>query len=128
MTLVSPLDVPVLILLGAASAYTYKRRLHDRNRDWMVFLTATATAAFWLDAASSNLLHMKPWLVAPSADVPLAIGVFYVLSYPLWFKWSAGAIFLLLGRTPREGGLLWVFTVRDRTQEFEPAWTDSEEE
>lgn len=128
MTLVSPLDVPALILLGAASAYAFKHWLHDRNKDWMVFLTAAATAAFWLNAVATDLLQMKPWLAAPSADVPLAIGVFYVLSYPLWFKWSAGVTFLMLGRTPREGGLLWVFTVRDRTQEFEPAWTDSEEE
>lgn len=128
MTLVSVVDVPALILLGAASAYAYKHWLHDRNRDWMVFLTLSATMVFWLEVAASNFLHTKPWLAAPSASVPLAVAGFYVLSYPLWFKWSAGLVFLLIGRSPREGGLLWVFTVRDRTEEFEPAWTDAEEE
>lgn len=124
ITVVSAFDPAALVVLGGVSAYAYKHWLHDRNRDWMVFLTAILVGAFWIQAVAANLLGVTPWFMAPTARVSFPIGVFYVLSYPLWFRWSARAVFLLIGRTPREGGLLWVFTVRDRTEEFEPAWKE----
>lgn len=124
---VSVVDVPLLALIGVFSAYVYKHWLHDRNKDWFVFLTVSVVGLFWVDVVAANILQAKPWLVAPAATVPAAVGVFYVLSYPLWFKWSARMLFLLIGSNPREGGLLWVFTVEDRTENFEPAWRDEED-
>jgi len=60
-----------------------------------------------------------------SVDEILAVP--YVLSYPLWFRAAGEISFLLFGRRPDQGGLLWVFRLADRTDSIEPSWWTNDE-
>ncbi|MDZ7730758.1 MAG: hypothetical protein U5K37_07315 [Natrialbaceae archaeon] len=93
-----------------------------RNPDWYVFLGSAVVVLFWLQAIATVMLSIQPWAGAPAADVPIAVGVFAVLAYPFWVRLGAGAVFLAIGRSPSEGGLLWAFRLRDRTEPFEAPW------
>lgn len=120
---VSPLDAPSLVLLGVVAAAAYRQRLRPRNEDWFVLLGIAAVGAFWLNLLGTTLAGIQPWGIAPAVETDsLALAVFYPLAYPLWFRLGGRAVFLLFGRRPEEGGVLWVYRIEDDTEEFDPAW------
>ncbi len=120
--LVSIFDAVIMLLLGFVSGILYRFYLCRRNPDWFVFLTVSIVGLFWLDALLV-FSGYTPWAFAPAIDLDSAlVGVFYVLSYPLWFRFGGGVSFILFGRTPQEGGITWVFSMSDRTEGFSPDW------
>jgi len=121
--IVSPLDAPALIVLGALAAAAYRRWLSPRNEDWFAFLGIAAVGVFWLALLGATLAGVPPWGFAPAVETDsLVLAVFYPLAYPLWFRLGGRAVFLLFGRRPEEGGVLWVYRIEDDTGEFDPAW------
>lgn len=125
---VSILDVPLMIVGGALGAYFYQGWLRGRNKDWYFFIGSILVGIFWFNVLMSYLGFMDPWYFAPlTVDINRWIWLFYVLSYPLWFMWGGNRMFLLVGRSPSQGGLIWLFTTEDRTEPFEPAWEQGSE-
>lgn len=123
--LVSPLDVPAVLVLGFLSAFTHKKWLKKRNPDSYIFLNVVFVILLWINAvavASGGPIWLLGF-VGP-VRVPASIGIIFVLSYPLWFKWGAERSFILFGRGPEQGGILWVVSIRDSTENFEPNWED----
>lgn len=110
------MDVPCLIVIGGICAYLYAKYLILRNKDWYVFLILIFTFLFWLKVILSNAGVLGGTKVHP------AIGIFYVLSYPLWFSWGAERVFQIFGRSPEEEGALWPFTLKERAKPFKPSW------
>lgn len=124
MIVVGLLDVPALVGLGFVSAILFKRRLRERSVNWYLFLTLLCLSVFWLNLASANLSSFSYWVVDVSAvSVPSVVGILYGLSYPLWFRTGGELGFLLVGRQADQGGLLWVFRLKDGTDPIEPSWT-----
>jgi hypothetical protein len=56
------------------------------------------------------------------------IALFVVLAYPLWFVWGAERARVLFGRSPDQGGMLWPFSLKEKTRPFRPAWHGGAEE
>lgn len=116
-------DVPALLVLGALGAAAYQRSLRQHDESWYIILTAAVVGVFWLNATATSVGSIPYWLVGTTAVVverPIAIP--YLLSYPFWFRAGGEFIFLLLGRAPDQGGLLWVFRLADRTAPVTPSW------
>ncbi len=119
-------DVPALIVIGGICAYLYAKHLIEKNKDWYVFLIIFFSFIFWLNALLSNVgVISKPWFgILKVVYVHPSIGIFYVLSYPLWFSWGAERIFQIFGRTPEQEGVLWPFTIKERAKPFKPSWKE----
>jgi len=121
--LVSFADIPLVVCFGILSAISYRRVLFRRNASWYLFLTGLVVIVFWLDLVAANHLGVSYWDVGiPTTELPLFGGVLVALSYPLWFRAAGELTFVLLGRRPDQGGLLWVFRLSDRTNPIDPAW------
>lgn len=121
--LVSPLDAPALFVLGVIAGVAYSRWLRRRNEDWFVVLGVVATSIAWLDLAVATVAGATPWLVAPTVQTgSVVLVVVYALAYPIWFWLGGRAVFLLVGRRPEEGGVLWLYRIEDETESFEPSW------
>lgn len=118
------LDVPILIVIGFLSGYLYAKHLIKKNKDWYTFLISFFTILFWLNALLSNVKVIpSPWFIhSLVVNVHPLIGIFYVLSYPLWFAWGAERFYQLFGRSPEEEGALWPFTLKERAEPFKPSW------
>lgn len=124
--LVSPLDVPAAIVLGFVSAYAHKKWLKKRNPDSYIFLNVVSVVLLWVNAVAVTT-GTSPWIFGAGEAVDVGttfIAVAFVLSYPLWFKWGAEKAFILFGRGPEQGGMLWVVSIKDSTENFEPNWED----
>jgi hypothetical protein len=120
---VSVVDVPVLVTLGVLSAVLFRNWLCRRSENWYLFLTLLSVGLVWTVVALANLTPTAYWaLGAPVTRLPDGIGWVYVLSYPLWYRAAAEATFVLVGRRPVEGGLLWIFRLADRTEPLRPSW------
>lgn len=120
-------DAPVLFVLGFALALVHAKKIRRRNPDFFVLMWHLFILTFWLNALLSGLGLISPWGGPPigyAPDVNTWIGVFYVLSYPFWFWYGGELAFGFFGRTPQQGGLIWLFTLRDRTEPFEPEWEE----
>lgn len=116
-------DVPLVILAGVLSAITYRRWLRSRSENWYLCLTVTVTGLAWLHTVSGNQGILGYWnLVGGAVSLPPLIGGIYVLAYPLWFRAAGEMTFMILGRRPDQGGILWVFRLADRTDPVKPAW------
>lgn len=127
--MISVLDAPLILLLGFVSAFVYQARLWERNKDWFVFLGAIFVGAFWVNSLLSYMGIIEPWIVSPfTVSVSPWIALFYVLSYPLWFRWGGNQGFLTFGRNPQQGGFLWLFRLGTTTEPFEPAWETGKNE
>lgn len=121
---VSVLDPILVAVVGGAVAFAYGSWLEPRNPDWYVALNVAFVLLFWLHGAAVAL-GLPAWGgLAPAADVPTVLAVVTVLSLPLWFKWGAERIFVLFGRTPRQGGITWPLWMEDTTEPFEPDWDE----
>lgn len=123
MSLVSPVDAPLLVGLGMVSGFAYRRWLCRRNEDWFVFLGLAVVGAFWasLVAGAITGLPVRGLLPVVGTD-SLVLAVFFPLAYPFWFCLGGWAIFLLFGRRPEQGGVYWLYHIEDRTDEYEPSW------
>lgn len=123
MSLVSPMDVPAVFLLGILAAFLYRRWLCRRNEDWFLFLGIATVGLFWLSLLVGALGGVPVRGPLPVVEAgSLALAVFYPLAYPFWFWVGAQLIFLLFGRRPEEGGIYWLYRIDDRTEEFEQSW------
>ncbi len=119
--LVSVLAVPALLVLGFLTAWVHKNWLVRRNPDSYVILNAVFVVLFWLHAVYAAIGGS----MTPTVEVGSSlVGVLYVLSYPLWFKFAAERAFVLFGRDPSQGGVTWVLRIKDDTESFEPNWED----
>jgi len=124
--LVSPLDVPAVIVLGFLTAFAHKRWLKKKNPDSYVFLNVVFVILLWVNAIAVAT-GAPTWIFGAGEPVDAGstlIGVLFVLSYPLWFNWGAEKAFILFGRGPEQGGMLWVVSIKDSTENFEPNWED----
>lgn len=129
VTWVGLVDVPAMALAGAGSAVCVQRSLHARSADWYPVLTALAAGFGWLSLAAANVPAVPYGGIGiPAVAVPPAIAVPYGFAYPLWFRAAGEAVFLLIGRRPDQGGLVWVFRLDDRTASITPAWRDERTE
>jgi hypothetical protein len=121
--IVSPLDAPLAFVLGAVAGIAYRYRLRRRNPDWFVLLGAAATVLAWANLAVATVVGTRPWGVAPTVETgSVVLGLAYPLAVPLWFWLGGRAAFVLLGRRPAEGGLLWLYTIDDETESFDRSW------
>ena len=118
------LDVPMIIVVGMVAGYLHGKHLRARHPDFHILLGLSVTFLFWLNALLSNLHVMAPWF-ARHMVVPVntTVGIFYVLSYPLWFIWAGERTLGTFGRTKEQGGLFWPFTLMDKTEPFKPLWS-----
>lgn len=123
MSFVSPVDAPVLIVLGMVSGVAYRRWLCRRNEDWFVFLGIAVVGLFWgsLVAGAIAGVPVRGPLPVVGTD-SLVLAVFFPLAYPFWFWLGAWAIFLLFGRRPEQGGVYWLYRIEDRTEDYDPSW------
>ena len=113
----------VAVLLGGFSAWLHKRYLRRCNPDSYVFLAWLVTLLLWCEVLVVNVVGR--WFgVLPFFSLGLVPGLFYVGSYPLWFRLGSGLVFKLVGRSRDEGGLIYVLRLRDRTEDFESAWEE----
>lgn len=119
--LVSPLDGPVILVVAAAVAFAYSHWLEPYNTDSYAALKWVVVGLLWAQAVLVATETVEP-LVGTATSVDPLVGIAYVLSYPLWFGWVARRVFVVFGRTPAQGGILWPLTLRDRTDSFERSW------
>lgn len=118
------LDVPFMIIAGSISAYFYAKYLRERHPDAYTFTGLSLLLISWLNVILSNLHIIEPWFTQHMVVyVNTTIGIFYVLSYPLWFIWGGERILGLFGRSKTQGGLIWPLTLNDKTEPFKPAWS-----
>lgn len=118
--LVSPLDVPAVAVIAFVGSFVYARFLKPRNPDWYAFIGIGTVVVFWAHAVAVAV-GVSPFGAEVGNTV---VGVLYVLSYPLWFRWASERAFVLFGRGPEQGGIAWVLSIRDTTGGFEPDWKD----
>lgn len=108
-------DAPLMILLGFVFAGLYAKWLIKKNADiyvigywiWIIFA--------WINGFWFHWFSESRFIV----ELPFWIGFFYVFSYGIWFTWGATRFFELFGYTPEQGGIFWLFGVKDRTKPFE---------
>lgn len=120
-------DVPILIVLGFFTAVIYRRNLYDRDRYWDLGLTLIITGIWWtkvllanFDILTSTLIGIGDMEVAPAIAIP------FVISYVFWFRFALKIGYVLLGRSPDEGGILWAFRLSDRTHPIQSQFIDSQ--
>ncbi|MWG36124.1 hypothetical protein [Halomarina oriensis] len=128
MTLVSVWDVPLLVVSGAVAAFVHRRSLRRERRNAFALLSVLVVALVWANAVVANASSVSYWAVGvPTTNVPTALGVVYLLAYPLWCKAAGEATFVVFGRSAEQGGLLWVFTLVDWTASIPPSWRATNE-
>lgn len=66
--------------------------------------------------------NVTEFSLTSGTQLPLELGVLFVLSYPFWFRAGGELAFVLFGRKPDQGGILWVFQLGDDTEGFERHW------
>lgn len=118
-------DVPLLILIGYISARIYAKKLYENHPDAYTILYLFFNILFWLNVILSYFGIIEPWFLKSKYCVEIknrVIGIFYVLSYPLWFSWGSQRAWDFWGRTPYQGGLGWFLGYKEREKPFKPAW------
>lgn len=119
-------DVPVLFALGMILARMHAKWFAVKHPDFFVHSGFIIIFVFWLNAIACAV-GFQPWFgVESTHKIPGWIALFYVLSYPLWFKFGAERMFALFGRKPTQGGFMWLLTIKDRTKPFESPWKNSD--
>lgn len=113
------LDVPAIIFISFFFSLLYAKYLIKKNPDVYFFGYSFFIGIFYLNAILSNLNIIKPWFFGIySEDINWIIGVFYLLSYPLWFSFGTQRCYGLFGKNPSEGGLFWFIGFKDKTEQF----------
>lgn len=102
----------------------YAKIWYEKNKDIYVVLYVFFAIIFWLNAVLSNTGIIQPWLLCEKycTEVNKIIGVFYVLSYPLWFGWGTQRAWDIWGRTPYQGGVMWFLGYKERAKPFKTFW------
>jgi len=117
-------DVPVLIILGFVFALIH-RRITDKHPDFLFHVGFITITFMWLSALFSAF-GADPWFGIVNAgtaeNVNGWLALFLVLSYPLWFIWGTRRALTLFGHNPRQGGFLWIMSLKDRTKPFKRTW------
>lgn len=121
--IVQPLGALLALLAGLVFAVFYKWALAPRNPD-LWYLGYLLVVVLWLYLLGVQFAGVDPWPGRVLAVDSTVLAVTYALSYALWYRFGTKITFLLLGRRPEEGGSLWIYLVRDYTDEFEPAWRE----
>ncbi|WP_436903488.1 hypothetical protein [Halovenus halobia] len=123
MSLVSPVDAPVVFVCGMIAAVIYRRWLASRNEDWFLFLGILVVGVFWVSLLVGTVGNLPVRGILPVVTTKsVLLAVFFPLAYPFWFWTGAWAIFLLFGRRPEQGGVYWLYRIEDRTEDYEPSW------
>lgn len=122
MITVSTLHVPAIIVVGILSGVVYARCLRTRTPDFYVIASIFVPVTVWIGVLLLNTTGLTPLFDHSAVDLPLTIAVPYLLSYPLWFRASGELAFICVGRSPDQGGLLWVFRLEDDTEDIDPSW------
>lgn len=124
LTAVSPFHPPVIFLSGMIAALLYKRWLFQRNPDWYLLLGVSVVGVAWLQVLLQTVT--VPWILPYTLVDSTVLVLFYALSYPFWF-WTGGwLLFVLFGKRPEEGGILWLYRIDDRTADYSPPWDSPE--
>lgn len=113
-------DPVVLVVAGVILGLLVRFRLAARNEDYYPVLWGGIVALFWVRFVAAVAGH--PVAVLPTATVATPIAVLYALAYPFWIRLGAKFVFLLVGRHPQEGGVLWVYVIDDYTADFGSQW------
>lgn len=120
---VSPFSLPILLLTGIGCAILYQQWLVTRNEDWFIALGTLAIGVAWLHLLIAVVTGQPPLHLVPIHHPETSVqSVFYALSYPFWFRIGAQIVFLLVGRRPEEGGILWLYRIEDTTEDFDASW------
>lgn len=123
------LDVPIIVILGFVFALIHKRVV-DKHPTFLFYAGLLVTLLFWIPALLSALVSIDPWFglikCGLARQISRWLALFFVLSYPLFFIWGTHRAFGLFGYTPRQGGVLWLTTLEDKTKPFKPAWKETE--
>jgi hypothetical protein len=128
MIFVSVLDLAIAVALGPVAAVLYKKHYRRSSENWYLVFTIVVAAVLWGNVAAENLANFGYWsFVGSATQLPTALGISYILSYPLWFRAAGELTFILVGRQPDQGGILWVFRIRDRTAPISPSWMSPED-
>lgn len=121
------LDVPVVTILGFIIALIYAKRLRDKNPDWWFFLLLLITGTFWLNALLAGLGAIEPWFgLFPFVQVSKWIALPSILSYPLWYNFSGRVATCLFGHDRTQAGMVWPFSIKDKSELFKPSWKSSQ--
>lgn len=117
-------DAPLLLFLGIIWGYIYAKKLIEKYPDSHFFFRHILILIFFANIILSAAGVIQPWGMERGFAVGVNpwIGIFYVLSYPMWFWFGNEVFFLLWGKNPQEGGLTWPLTIKDTTRPFKPAW------
>lgn len=118
--ILGPVDPPVLVLAGIAVGLLHRFRLSKGNADRYVVLSAVVVGAFWLHLLAGELVDLS--VLPVRAGVGVLVGTCYALSYPFWYWLGTRIVFVLIGRRPEQGGLLWIYVIDDYTDDFEEQW------
>lgn len=123
-------DVPILIFLGYLIGVIYAKKLYEKNRDAYFFLYIFFVCIFWLNIILSYFGIIEPWVFCKKycVEINKFIGLFYVLSYPLWFGWGTQRAWDTWGRTPQQGGVMWFIGYKERAKPFKPLFKKASQE
>ncbi len=119
---ISTLHVPTIAVLGILSGVLYARCLRGQNPDFYMIASVLVPVAVWAWVAIVNTTGLTPLFDRTAVDLPVMLAVPYLLSYLLWFRAGGEVAFICFGRSPDQGGLLWVFRLKDNTKEIDPSW------
>lgn len=126
--IVSPIDIVVAFVAGMGFALFYKWVLQPRNPD-LWYLGYLIVMLLWANLIRASLTGTPPWVVGELHQTELLLlGIGFALAYPLWYRFGAAVAFFLVGRTPAQGGSLWIYLPPDYTASFTPSWEEPRSE
>lgn len=130
MIRVGLIDVPGLVVTGLVSAIIYRRYLFERGRYWDLGLAAIFIGVFWTNVILLTFVNAYSAVFgALSIELPTATGILYIAAYVLWYRTALETGFVLFGRQPDQGGILWAFRLSDRTRPIRSTFrNDSDDE
>lgn len=120
MSIVSPIHAPILIVCGTIAAFVHQRWLARYNEDWFQVIALGTVGLFWASLLARTLFGKGVWEIGLVSEVESSmLALFYALAYPFWFWLGGWVTFLLFGRRPDQGGLIWLYRIEDRTENFD---------
>ncbi len=117
-------DLPALLVLGYFFGWLFAKKTYVNNQFYALFYVLF-TLLFWLNAILSNFGLFSPWLAGGARTVivdSVVFGVFYLLSFPLFFSAGSKISGYLWGNTPYQNGLMWLVGHDERAKPFPAAW------
>lgn len=121
-------DIPVLVIVSFVITLRDAKVWKKKNPDLWYILSVGIVFVFWVNALLAALHVITfPW-GHPLGAAPMSrwVALLIVLSYPLWYNWSAENALRFFGRNPYQEGLVWPFTKGENSEPFQPAWKSPE--